>query len=243
MEKIIIKKKIMDNIKILLVEDEESLASFVQTELELEGYQVIWAQNGQEALEIFEKEKPTLLLLDWMLPVYDGLTVLRRIRKKSDVPIIMLTAKNQASDISNALDQGLDDYMTKPFEIEELFARIRVVLRRLEKEKERENTVTNLLVFDVLKLDLVNHKFECADESIYLTPKEFALMAELMKNPEKVKSRDELLDVVWGYDFVGQTNTVDVYVRTLRNKLGQYRDLIKTIRGYGYCLRKTDVDD
>lgn len=233
----------MDNIKILLVEDEASLASFVQTELELEGYQVIWAENGQEALEMFEKEKPTLILLDWMLPVYDGLTVLRRIRKKSDVPIIMLTAKNQASDISNALDQGLDDYMTKPFEIEELFARIRVVLRRLEKEKERENTVTNLLEFSVLKLDLVNHKFECASENIYLTPKEFALMAELMKDPEKVKSRDELLDVVWGYDFVGQTNTVDVYIRTLRNKLGQYRDLIKTVRGYGYCLRKTDAND
>lgn len=233
----------MDNIKILLVEDEESLASFVQTELELEGYQVIWAQNGQEALEMFEKEKPTLLLLDWMLPVYDGLTVLRRIRKKSDVPIIMLTAKNQASDISNALDQGLDDYMTKPFEIEELFARIRVVLRRLEKEKERENTVTNVLKFNILKLDLVNHKFESAGKDIYLTPKEFALMAELMKDPEKVKSRDELLDVVWGYDFVGQTNTVDVYIRTLRNKLGQYRNLIKTVRGYGYCLRKIDIDD
>ena len=178
-----------------------------------------------------------------MLPVYDGLTVLRRIRKKSDVPVIMLTAKNQASDISNALDQGLDDYMTKPFEIEELFARIRVVLRRLEKEKERENTVTNLLEFSALKLDLVNHKFECAGKNIYLTPKEFALMAELMKDPEKVKSRDELLDVVWGYDFVGQTNTVDVYIRTLRNKLEQYRDLIKTVRGYGYCLRKTDIDD
>ncbi|MBD5429408.1 response regulator transcription factor [Lactobacillus sp.] len=233
----------MDNIKILLVEDEESLASFIQTELELEGYQVIWAQNGQEALEMFEKDKPTLILLDWMLPVYDGLTVLRRIRKKSDVPIIMLTAKNQASDISNALDQGLDDYMTKPFEIEELFARIRVVLRRLEKEKKRENTVTNVLRFSVLKLDLVNHKFECGEENIYLTPKEFALMAELMKDPEKVKSRDELLDVVWGYDFVGQTNTVDVYIRTLRNKLGLYRDLIKTIRGYGYCLRKLDLDD
>lgn len=233
----------MDNVKILLVEDEESLASFVQTELELEGYEVVWAQTGQEALEIFEREKPVVILLDWMLPVYDGLTVLRRIRKKSDVPIIMLTAKNQASDISNALDQGLDDYMTKPFEIEELFARIRVVLRRLEKTKERENTVTNVLEFSILKLDLISHKFSCANENIYLTPKEFALMAELMKEPEKVKSRDELLDVVWGYDFVGQTNTVDVYIRTLRNKLGQYRNLIKTIRGYGYCLRKTDTDD
>lgn len=100
--------------KILLIEDEESLASFIQPELELEGYEVVWAKEG---LELFEKEKPTLILLDWMLPVYDGITVLRRIRKVSDIPIIMLTARNQAYDISNALDQGLDDYMTKPFEI------------------------------------------------------------------------------------------------------------------------------
>lgn len=110
----------MKDIKILLVEDEESLASFIQPELELEGYSVFWAQNGKDGLELFKKEKPTLILLDWMLPIYDGITVLRRIRKVSDVPIIMLTARNQASDISNALDQGLDDYMTKPFEIEEL---------------------------------------------------------------------------------------------------------------------------
>lgn len=103
--------------KILLIEDGESLASFIQPELELEGYEVVWAKDGKEGLELFEKEKPTLILLDWMLPVYDGITVLRKIRKVSDIPIIMLTARNQASDISNALDQGLDDYMTKPFEI------------------------------------------------------------------------------------------------------------------------------
>lgn len=122
------------DVKILLVEDEESVASFVKTELEFEDYQVVWAEDGKKALELFTQEKPTLILLDWMLPVYDGMTVLRRIRKQSDVPIIMLTAKNSASDISSALDQGLDDYITKPFEIEELLARIRVVLRRLEKK-------------------------------------------------------------------------------------------------------------
>ncbi len=121
------------DVKILLVEDEESVASFVKTELEFEDYQVVWAEDGKKALDLFTQEKPTLILLDWMLPVYDGMTVLRRIRKQSDVPIIMLTAKNSASDISSALDQGLDDYLTKPFEIEELLARIRVVLRRLEK--------------------------------------------------------------------------------------------------------------
>ena len=229
----------MKDIKILLVEDEESLASFIQPELELEGYQVVWGQDGKEGLELFEKEKPTLILLDWMLPVYDGITVLRRIRTVSDIPIIMLTARNQASDISNALDQGLDDYMTKPFEIEELFARIRVILRRLERENKQ--TVSSNLEFSVLKIDLISHKFWCEGKEIYLTPKEYALMCELMNDPEKVKSRDELLDIVWGYDFVGQTNTVDVYVRALRTKLGKkHRNLIKTVRGYGYCLRKTD---
>ena len=119
------------DVKILLVEDEEAVASFVKTELEFEGYQVTWAQDGKEALEFFQQEKPTLILLDWMLPIYDGMVVLRRIRKQSDVPIMMLTAKTTASDISSALDQGLDDYLTKPFEIEELLARIRVILRRL----------------------------------------------------------------------------------------------------------------
>lgn len=231
----------MKNVKILLVEDEESLASFIQTELQLEGYEVIWAQNGKEALELFQKERPTLILLDWMLPIYDGITVLRRIRKVSDVPVIMLTARNQASDISSALDQGLDDYMTKPFEIEELFARIRVILRRLEREHKQINST--ILNFSFLKMDTVAHKFWCDDKEIYLTPKEYALMAELMNDPHKVKSRDELLDIVWGYDFAGQTNTVDVYIRALRTKLDRYRDLIKTVRGYGYCLRKLEDDE
>lgn len=133
---------------IMLVEDEESLASFLITELELEGYEVIWAKDGREALEIFKEKDITLILLDWMLPIYDGLTVLRRIRQSSNVPIIMITARSQTSDISMALDQGLDDYITKPFEIEELLARIRVVLRRLGQKKQR-NMIINL---DHLKL-------------------------------------------------------------------------------------------
>ena len=119
----------------MLVEDEESLASFLITELELEGYEVIWAKDGREVLAIFKEKEITLILLDWMLPVYDGLTVLRQIRQSSNVPIIMITARSQTSDISMALDQGLDDYITKPFEIEELLARIRVALRRLGQEK------------------------------------------------------------------------------------------------------------
>lgn len=186
---------------IMLVEDEESLASFLITELELEGYEVIWAKDGREALEIFNEKEITLILLDWMLPVYDGLTVLRRIRQSSNVPIIMITARSQTSDISMALDQGLDDYITKPFEI-----------------------------------NLLKHQFMVDGKQVHLTPKEFSLMAALIKEPGVVQTRDDLLNEIWGYNFDGQTNTVDVYIRALRNKLGKYRDLIKTVRGIGYVL-------
>ena len=222
----------MDTTTILLVEDEESLASFMTTELELEGYKVICATDGQMALDLFNKEQITLILLDWMLPEYDGLTVLRRIRKVSDVPVIMITARSQTSDIRTALDQGLDDYITKPFEIEELLARIRVILRRLK----RENKSAHLYRFGPFKLDLLKHQFLVNDQEVHLTPKEFSLMYSLMKNPGVVQTRDELLNQIWGYEFDGQTNTVDVYIRALRNKLGDYRDLIKTVRGIGYVL-------
>ncbi len=144
----------MNKAVIMLVEDEESLASFLITELELEGYEVIWAKDGREALEIFKEKEITLILLDWMLPIYDGLTVLRRIRQSSNVPIIMITARSQTSDISMALDQGLDDYITKPFEIEELLARIRVVLRRLGQEKAEKYDYK----FGPFEINLLKHQ-------------------------------------------------------------------------------------
>ncbi|MCD7136698.1 MAG: response regulator transcription factor [Limosilactobacillus sp.] len=217
---------------IMLVEDEESLASFLITELELEGYEVIWAKDGREALEIFNEKEITLILLDWMLPVYDGLTVLRRIRQSSNVPIIMITARSQTSDISMALDQGLDDYITKPFEIEELLARIRVALRRLGQEKAEKHDYH----FRPFEINLLKHQFMVDGKQVHLTPKEFSLMAALIKEPGVVQTRDDLLNEIWGYNFDGQTNTVDVYIRALRNKLGKYRDLIKTVRGIGYVL-------
>lgn len=228
----------MTEIQILLIEDEESLASFIQTELELEGYQVTWADNGQTGLEIFQAapERFTLILLDWMLPGYDGLTVARRIRKGSDIPIIMMTARDQTSDVIAGLDTGLDDYLTKPFDIEELFARIRVVLRRLEKFQ-----VKQVLTYKALRLDIAKHEVIYDGQVIELTPKEFGILYELMRSPEEVKTREELLNEVWGYDFFGQTNTVDVYIRNLRNKLGKVGgEWIKTIRGVGYTLRADD---
>ncbi|MQB95909.1 DNA-binding response regulator [Lactobacillus reuteri] len=222
----------MDKAVILLVEDEESLASFLITELELEGYEVIWAKDGRKVLAIFKEKEITLILLDWMLPVYDGLTVLRRIRQSSNVSIIMITARSQTSDISMALDQGLDDYITKPFEIEELLARIRVALRRLGQEKVDKLDYH----FEPFEINLLKHQFMVDGKQVHLTPKEFPLMATLIKEPGVVQTRDDLLNEIWGYDFDGQTNTVDVYIRALRNKLGKYRDSIRTVRGIGYVL-------
>lgn len=228
----------MTALKILLVEDEESLASFIQTELELEGYSVIWAQDGEEALTFYEKYQQdlSLILLDWMLPVYDGITVARRIRKKSDIPIIMMTARNETRDIVIGLDTGLDDYLTKPFEIEELFARIRVIQRRMEQQ---EKTIEKLN-FEGLVMDISKHQLSVGSEIIELTPKEFGVLYLLMKEPDIVKTREELLNDVWGYDYFGQTNVVDVYIRTLRNKLAPVNKdkMIQTIRGVGYVLRK-----
>lgn len=173
----------------MLVEDEESLASFLITELELEGYEVIWAKDGREVLAIFKEKEITLILLDWMLPVYDGLTVLRRIRQSSSVSIIMITARSQTSDISMALDQGLDDYITKPFEIEELLARIRVALRRLGQEKVDKLDYH----FGPFEINLLKHQFMVDGKQVHLTPKEFPLMATLIKEPGVVQTRDDLL--------------------------------------------------
>lgn len=222
----------METRTILLVEDEASLASFIQTELQFEGYQVIWAKDGQEALEQFQSQGIDLILLDWMLPKYDGITVARRIRRTSEVPIIMMTARNETTDIVTGLDTGLDDYITKPFEIEELFARVRVIERRLEKKREQIS-----VTFLDLQLDVAKHQVQVGEEEIYLTPKEFGVLHELIKTPAEVKTRDEILNSVWGYEFMGETNVVDVYVRTLRNKLGEAGKYIQTIRGVGYVLR------
>lgn len=222
----------METRTILLVEDEASLASFIQAELQFEGYQVIWAKDGQEALEQFQSQGIDLILLDWMLPKYDGITVARRIRRTSEVPIIMMTARNETTDVVTGLDTGLDDYITKPFEIEELFARIRVIERRLAKQTEQVS-----VTFLDLQLDVAKHQVQVGEEEIYLTPKEFGVLHELIKTPAEVKTRDEILNSVWGYEFMGETNVVDVYVRTLRNKLGEAGKYIQTIRGVGYVLR------
>ncbi|MEQ7031729.1 response regulator transcription factor [Enterococcus avium] len=228
---------------ILIVEDEESLVSFIAEELKYENYEVLIAADGQEALTIFDvnEERVNLLLLDWMLPKVDGLTVARKIRRRSQVPILMMTARDQVVDKVSGLDAGVDDYLTKPFDIEELLARIRVILRREERIQSLQNEPI-INQYQYLTMDVVKRTVTRDGQTIMLTQKEFDLLYELMKKPEEVFTRDELLNEVWGYDYIGQTNTVDVFVRALRNKLDddQHPRLIQTVRGVGYVLRADD---
>ncbi|WP_430606671.1 hypothetical protein IGJ55_002795 [Enterococcus sp. AZ170] len=229
----------MNEVVILLIEDEASLANFISEELRFEGYNVLYASDGEQALELFKQNQKriTMLLLDWMLPKYDGITVARRIRRTSQVPIIMMTARDQLIDKVTGLDAGTDDYITKPFEIEELLARIRVIIRRLEQQEKKQKQF--VYHYADLTLDLTKHVVERFGEVIQLTQKEFELLAELMKHSEVVLTRDELLNAVWGYDYFGQTNVVDVYIRSLRNKMDRNpsQRLLQTVRGVGYVLR------
>lgn len=218
---------------ILIVEDEDSIASFMMTELSLEGYQVNRAKDGQQAIEMFKQGEYNLLLLDWMLPIYDGMRVLRIIRQQSNVPVIMLTARDTTEDLVQALDNGSDVYITKPFEIEELLAQVRAMERRITNEKK----VKLYYSYGGIDLDLTKHRVFFENEIIDLTPTEFNLLYELIKQPETVRTRDELLNTIWGVDYDGQNNIVDVYIRTLRNKLGKAASLLQTIRGVGYVLR------
>ncbi|MEE5987623.1 response regulator transcription factor [Ligilactobacillus equi] len=221
---------------ILLVEDEVALAESLKLELEFEDYQVLTANDGLQALEVFQANATqiSLIILDWMLPRLDGLGVLRRIRKDYQVPVIMLTARDYVGDKVAGLKGGADDYVTKPFDIEELLARIEVILRRLTSS-------TNLKTYRLggLSLDEKSRQVVRDGQAILLTQREFQLLLELFKNQGEVCTRDELLDKVWGIDFDGQPNTVDVYIRLLRNKIDKNFDkkLLQTVRGLGYMLK------
>lgn len=228
-----------ENRHILLVDDEKSVVSFVSTELSFENYQVEEAFDGEQALEMFfsKEEKWDLVLLDWMLPKLNGLEVCRRIRKKSLVPIIIMTARDYVGDKVAGLDGGADDYITKPFEIEELLARVRVAIRR--RNSYTAAPEHHIYKIEDLVLDIEKRAVKRGGETFNLTQHEFDLLAVLMKNEGKAMTREELLSKVWGFDYMGQTNIVDVYIRYLRRKIDQDRQvrLIQTIRGVGYTLR------
>ncbi len=223
---------------ILVIEDEEKILQFLRRGLEYEGYQVQTAEDGKEGLALAEESPPDLAIIDWMLPEVelglDGLEVCRRLREQSDLPIIMLTAKDSVPDRVRGLDAGADDYLVKPFALNELLARVRALIRRTKPE------VPDVLEFADLRLDTGTHQAFRGDRSIELTAKEYELLELFLRHPRQVLTRDLIYDRVWGYDFGGESNIIEVYVRYLRQKTeakGEMR-LIHTIRGVGYVLRE-----
>jgi DNA-binding response OmpR family regulator len=222
--------------RILIIEDEEGLVEFLELELQYEGYEVDVAYDGRQGLELAMKQDYHVILLDLMLPGLNGVEVCRRLRLVKDTPIIMLTARDSVMDRVMGLDSGADDYVVKPFAIEELLARIRVILRREEKKEARPLVLT----FKDLELDLESRLLKRGEHFIELTNKEFELLSIFMKNINRVLIREVLLDQVWGYDSVVETNVVDVYVRHLRNKLNaeDKEQYIQTVRGAGYVMRE-----
>lgn len=224
--------------KILLVEDEEKLARMVELELRYEGYEVEKAFDGRSGLEQALSGKFDLILLDIMLPAMSGMEVLRRLRRESQVPVIMLTARDTVVDKVSGLDSGADDYMTKPFAIEELLARIRAALRKRPSAQDAA-----LLNCGPVTMDVDRHEVTVGTTLIELTRREFDLLRYLLENKEKVVSRESLLDNVWGFDFAGETNAVDVYIRFLRSKIDEKFGIktIHTVRGVGYVVREGDA--
>ena len=222
--------------KILLVEDEEKLARVVELELRYEGYEVEKAFDGRTGLERALAGDFDLILLDIMLPALSGMEVLRRLRKERQTPVILLTARDAVVDKVSGLDAGADDYVTKPFAIEELLARIRAALRKRPVAPAEVPKLT----CGPLIMDVERHEVSVSGTPVELTRREFDLLRHLLENKEKVISRESLLDNVWGFDFVGETNAVDVYIRFLRAKIDEAFGikLIHTVRGVGYVIRE-----
>lgn len=219
--------------KILMVEDEENISDFVKMELEYEGYDVTVESDGREGLNKALENDYDLIILDIMLPNMNGFEICRRLKKEKDTPIIMLSAKDSVMDKVNGLQIGADDYLAKPFAIEELLARIEVVFRR---EKKKESMVVN---FKDLVINKESRTVTKAGEDILLTNKEYELLMLLISNKDKVVSRDEILNEIWGYDYEPETNVTDVYIRYLRTKLDpkDKEKYIKTVRSVGYIIK------
>lgn len=227
---------------ILIIEDEAQIARFVELELKHEGNEVQKASDGRTGLDLALAENFDLILLDIMLPQLNGLEVLRRIRQQKDTPVIMLTARDAVMDKVSGLDAGADDYITKPFAIEELLARIRVALKRKEKLSEASQQIRPegiVLKIGEVSLDQERHEVLVKGEPVQLTNREFELLRVLMENKNIVLNREKLMDLVCGYDYVGETNVIDVYIRYLRTKIDDKYSikLIHTIRGVGYVIK------
>ncbi|MCM3261423.1 response regulator transcription factor [Paenibacillus lautus] len=228
--------------KILIVEDEAKISRLLEIELESEGYQVTKADNGLDALEAYRSQEVDLILLDVMLPGMSGIELLRRIRAHdSHTAVLLLTAKSSVEDKVSGLDLGANDYITKPFQIEELLARIRAALRLQGKPHPEEEPAGEWLTAADLKLNEGTREVIRDGRRIDLTPREFDLLVYLLKNKRQVLNREQILAAVWGYDYYGDTNVVDVYIRYVRKKIdyGGTQELIHTVRGVGYVLKET----
>ena len=222
--------------RILIIEDDEEILRVLKRVLTYEGYIVDTALTGQAGLTLAQEQVPDLVVLDWMLPKMDGLEVCRRLQKLGNQPIMMLTAKDTTQDRVQGLDAGADDYVVKPFEIEELLARIRALLRRTAADRVK------VLEFADLKLDSSTRQAIRNDREIELTAKEYDLLELFMRHPRQVMTREVIFDQVWDYDFGGESNVLDVYIRYLRQKLEENDEsrLIYTVRGVGYVMREPE---
>lgn len=230
--------------KILVAEDERDLNKLVRRHLEDEGHEVVQAFDGPSAVLAVQQERPDLVILDWMLPRLDGLEVCRRARRVSIVPILMLTARSEEVDRVLGLEVGADDYMTKPFSIRELLARTRALLRRVELDREANasEAAPPVLLVGPLRVDVGQHVASVEGRPVELTPKEFDLLALLVRHPGRAFSRDYLMEKVWGFESGGSDRTVDTHILRLRKKLGPVGDRIETVWGIGYRFaRTTDV--
>ena len=229
----------MKNYRVLIVEDERRIARFLQMELEHEGMSTAIEDNGRRAYERIMQENYDLILLDVMLPDMDGFTICRKVRELSQVPIIMLTAKDDIDDKVQGLDIGADDYITKPFATPELLARMRVVLRRQESQREEKGVQEEILSVKNLTMYPARHEVKVDDVLVELTKKEYDLLEYLLRNKRNVLTRDQILSNVWDYDYMGDTNVVDVYIRYLRQKLDDrfQEKYIHTMRGVGYVIK------
>ncbi len=223
----------MPNAKILIADDDRNIVELLRLYLEKEGYSAIITFDGKQAIDSFKKENPDLVILDVMMPEADGWQVCKEIRKTSDTPIIMLTAKGETFDKVLGLELGADDYMVKPFDTKELIARIKAVLRRYDSKK---NIASDEIVYENISVNLANYELKLNGEIIEIPPKEFELLHFLASNPNRVFTREQLLEEVWGFDYFGDSRTVDVHIKRLREKIENVEAnwALKTVWGVGY---------
>lgn len=217
----------MQNLKILIVDDEENIREVIKEYSTLEGYQVMEADSGVKALELLNSEKFDLMILDIMMPIMDGFTLLNSIPKEKRIPTIILSARDDEIDKLEGFDRGIDDYLCKPFSPRELMARVKAIIKRTKGDVDSYS-------YDKLVVNFLEHTIKIDNKEVLVTPKEFEILKYFIHNKRMAISREQLLNKIWGYDFYGDDRTVDTHIKMLRNNLGRYRDLIIAVRGIGY---------